>query len=314
MFNQTLTAVAGIVVGHTTSREHGTGCTAVLCPEGFTPGLAVPGFAPGSRETELMRPESLVDAVHGILLTGGSAFGLGAADGVVRYLRERGHGFVMPHANIPLVPAAVIYDLDGNTAPGVLPDAEMGYAAAAGASADAVGTGAVGAGAGARCGRMFMAGGPERTAPAGVGSWCAAYRGIQVGALAVVNPLGNIHDPDTGKFLTGARDADGRPHGPEEIHNALAGANLPSSNTVLVVVATNVPLNKAQTSRLARMAAAGVPRAIRPAHLVYDGDIVFALASKHPLPSDAGPWTENLLGALGAEAVAKAITTVVTFG
>ncbi len=205
MINQTLTAVAGILVGHATSREHGTGCTAVLCPEGFTPGLAVPGFAPGSRETELMRPESLVDAVHGILLTGGSAFGLGAADGVVRYLRERGHGFVMPHASIPIVPAAVIYDLDGNTAPGVLPNAAMGYAAAAGASADPVEIGDIGAGTGARCGRMFMAGGPERTAPAGVGSWCVAYRGIRVGVLAVVNPLGNIHDPDTGEFLAGAR-------------------------------------------------------------------------------------------------------------
>ncbi len=314
MVNQTLTAIAGIFVGHATSREHGTGCTAVLCPEGFTPGLAVPGFAPGSRETELMRPESLVDVVHGILLTGGSAFGLGAADGVVRRLRERGHGFVMPHASIPLVPAAVIYDLDGNTAPGVLPDAAMGYAAAAGVSADPVETGAVGAGTGARCGRMFMAGGPEHTAPAGVGSWCMAYRGVLVGALAVVNPLGNIHDPDTGEFLAGARDADGRPRGPEEIHNALAGEDSPPSNTVLVVVATNVPLDKAQTSRLARMAAAGVPRAIRPAHLVYDGDIVFALSSKYPLPNGAGPWTENLLGALGAEAVAKAITTAVTFG
>ncbi len=314
MINQTPTAIAGIVVGHATSRENGTGCTVLLCPEGFTPGLAVPGFAPGSRETELMRPESLVGVVHGILLTGGSAFGLGAADGVVRYLQERGHGFVMPHANIPIVPAAVIYDLDGNAAPGVLPDAAMGYAAAAGASADPVERGAVGAGTGARCGRMFMAGGRDCSAQAGVGAWCMECRGVQVGALVVVKPWGNIHDPETGEFLAGARDTHGRPHGPEEIHAALAGEDLPPSNTGLVIVATNVPLDKVQTSRLARMAAAGIPRAIRPAHLVYDGDIVFALASKRPLPRDAGPWTENLLGALGAEAVGKAITTAVTAG
>lgn len=130
MSNTTLTAINGLLAGHATDDRNHTGCTAILCPQGFTPGIAVPGFAPGCRETELMRPESQVDTVHGLLLAGGSAFGLAAADGVMRFLREQGHGFAMPHGVIPIVPGAVIYDLDMNARPGVLPDADMGYAAA----------------------------------------------------------------------------------------------------------------------------------------------------------------------------------------
>ena len=130
MSNTTLTAIDGLLAGHATDDRNHTGCTAILCPQGFTPGIAVPGFAPGCRETELMRPESQVDTVHGLLLAGGSAFGLAAADGVMRFLREQGHGFAMPHGVIPIVPGAVIYDLDMNARPGVLPDAAMGYAAA----------------------------------------------------------------------------------------------------------------------------------------------------------------------------------------
>ena len=135
MSNTTLTAIDGLLAGHATDDRNHTGCTAILCPQGFTPGIAVPGFAPGCRETELMRPESQVDTVHGLLLAGGSAFGLAAADGVMRFLREQGHGFAMPHGVIPIVPGAVIYDLDMNARPGVLPDADMGYAAARAASA-----------------------------------------------------------------------------------------------------------------------------------------------------------------------------------
>ena len=135
MSNTTLTAIDGLLAGHATDDRNHTGCTAILCPQGFTPGIAVPGFAPGCRETELMRPESQVDTVHGLLLAGGSAFGLAAADGVMRFLREQGHGFAMPHGVIPIVPGAVIYDLDMNARPGVLPHADMGYAAARAASA-----------------------------------------------------------------------------------------------------------------------------------------------------------------------------------
>ena len=313
MPNQTLTAVPGILVGHATDAAKGTGCTAVLCPKGCTPGLYVPGFAPGSRETELLRPESTVDAVHGILLSGGSAFGLAAAEGVVRFLRERGHGFTMPHGVIPLVPGAVIYDLDGNRAPGVLPDAAMGYAAASAADSAPVPRGGVGAGTGARCGRMFaMGNGPDRSEKSGLGSAIAQYKGLMAAALVVVNALGNVHDPDTGRFLAGGRDRAGAPLPPEAVLTALAGEEFPSTNTVLAVVATNAPLDKVQCSRFTRMAGAGIARSLRPAHLLYDGDIVFGLASRHPLPRDTAPWTESLIGALGAEAVARATADAVS--
>ena len=263
-----------------------------------------------------MRPETSVDQIHGLLLSGGSSFGLAAADGVVRYLREQGYGYRMPHGVIPLVPAGVIYDLDQNRQPGVLPDASMGYRAAQAASSDPVAMGRVGAGVGARCGRMF--GGAvaayDATAPGGTGSALVERQGIQVAALAVVNTLGNIHHPETHAFLAGGRDALGEPFSAEAMYTALAGETLPTQNTILTVVATNVPLNKLQTTRLARMAASGLARVIYPAHMAFDGDIVFALASKAPLVSGSGAWTESLLGAMGAEAVAAAVVQGVLHG
>ncbi len=312
MENTTLTAIPGILAGHATDAENRTGCTAVLCAEGFTPGVHVPGFAPGCRETELMRPEATVDAVHGILLSGGSAFGLAAADGVVRFLRENGHGIVMPHGTIPLVPGAVIYDLDMNGRPGFLPDADMGYAAAASASNAPLAQGSVGAGTGARCGRMF-AGAGGQTAKSGLGSALETFRDIRVASLVVVNALGNVHDPETGAFLAGGRDGSGRPLTGEAVTAALAGGSPPESNTVLAVVAANVPLDKMRTNRLARMASSGIARAVVPAHLTYDGDIVFALA---PRPGSAPPsaiWTENLLGVLASNAVTRAAANAVRF-
>ena len=314
MGNRTITGIAGLLAGHATDRENRTGCTAVICPEGFTPGVALFGFAPGSRETELLRPESTVDTVHGLLFAGGSAFGLAAADGVVRFLREQGAGLAMPHAAIPLVPGAVIYDLDMNRKAGSLPDADMGYAAAMAASDAPLAEGAVGAGTGARCGRLFsMDNGPDRTEKSGLGGALLEWRGIRVAALAVVNSLGNVHDPASGVFLAGGRDSEGRPLGREAMLAALAGENLPRSNTVLTVIATNAPLDKVRATRLARMAGIGLARGIRPAHLAYDGDLVFALASKRPLPAEAGNWTDSLLGTLGAEAVAQAVVRAATW-
>ncbi len=210
MKNDTLTAIDGLLAGHATDAANHTGCTAILCPEGFTPGIAVPGFAPGCRETELMRPESLVDRVHGLVLAGGSAFGLAAADGVVRFLREQGTGFVMPHGIVPIVGGAVIYDLDMNGRAGLLPDAAMGYAAAEAASTAPVAQGSVGAGAGARCGRLFFARGEKATQKCGLGSAVERYDGILVAALTVVNALGNIHDPRTGAFLAGGAERTAR--------------------------------------------------------------------------------------------------------
>lgn len=311
MENRTITALPGLAAGHATDAAHRTGCTAVLCPEGWTPGVFMPGFAPGSRETDLLRPESITDRVHGILLAGGSAFGLAAADGVMRFLHEQGHGFVMPHGRIPLVSAAVVYDLDMNKRPGFLPDAAMGYAAAENAGSGPLEQGSVGAGTGARCGRLYQLAGNDCSAKSGLGSALVERRGILAGALVVVNALGNVHDPDSGEFLAGGRDERGRPLPREAMLAALAGDSAPKGNTVLAVVAVNVPLDKAQTSRLARMAAAGLARAIVPAHLVYDGDIVFALAAKQAPPAGAGPWTESLLGVMGAEALARAAANAV---
>lgn len=311
MTNTTLTAIPGLLAGHATDDRNHTGCTAILCPQGFTPGIAVPGFAPGCRETELMRPESQVDTVHGLLLAGGSAFGLAAADGVMRFLREQGHGFAMPHGVIPIVPGAVIYDLDMNARPGVLPDAAMGYTAARAASAAPLAEGAVGAACGARCGRLFClcqddAGKPLNLSDkSGLGSLCLEREGIQVAALVVLNALGNVYDGQ-GRFLAGGRFPDGTPVPHAQALEALAG-KVPTGNTVLTVVATNVPLDKTQCSRLARMAATGLARHIIPAHMLFDGDIVFTLASKQPLPEGHGPWNELLLGALAADAVAGAV-------
>ena len=248
MSNTTLTAIDGLLAGHATDERNHTGCTAILCPQGFTPGIAVPGFAPGCRETELMRPESQVDTVHGLLLAGGSAFGLAAADGVMRFLREQGHGFAMPHGVIPIVPGAVIYDLDMNVRPGVLPDAAMGYAAARAASAAPLAEGAVGAACGARCGRLFClcqdaAGKPlDLSDKSGLGTLCLERQGIRVAALVVLNALGNIYDAQ-GNFLAGGRFPDGRPVPHAQALEALAG-QVPTGNTVLTVVATNVPLDK----------------------------------------------------------------------
>ncbi len=311
MTNTTLTAIDGLLAGHATDERNHTGCTAILCPQGFTPGIAVPGFAPGCRETELMRPEARWTPCTACCWPGQSAFGLAAADGVMRFLREQGHGFAMPHGVIPIVPGAVIYDLDMNARPGVLPDAAMGYAAARAASAAPLAEGAVGAACGARCGRLFClcrdaAGRPlDLSDKSGLGSLCLERQGIRVAALVVLNALGNVYDAQ-GRFLAGGRYADGTPVPHDRALDALAG-DVPTGNTVLTVVATNVPLDKTRCSRLARMAATGLARHIVPAHMLFDGDIVFALASKQPLPDGHGPWNELLLGALAADAVAGAV-------
>jgi L-aminopeptidase/D-esterase-like protein len=301
-----LTDVEGILVGHATDAEHGTGCTAVLCSGGFTPGVCIPGFAPGTRDLELMRPENTVSEVHGVYLGGGSAFGLAGAEGVVRFLVEREAGLTMPDARIPLVPGAVIYDLDSNRAPGRLPDAAMGYQAAKNASTAPVTGGRIGVGAGALCGRLFsLLSGWDAMSPGGLGSAGARIGNVVVAALAVVNCLGRVYDPDSGAWLAGGVDSQGRPL-PEQIALQLMSGSVPSGNTTLVVVATNGVLDKIASNRVARMATAGMARAIRPAHLTMDGDVLFTLSRK------TGPAAnENLIGTLAADAVGRAIATAV---
>jgi L-aminopeptidase/D-esterase-like protein len=307
----TLTDVPGIEVGHAQDEEALTGCTVILCRHGAVAGVDQRGGAPGTRETDLLKPVNFVEHVHAVLLTGGSAFGLEAAGGVVRYLEERGIGFNVGVARVPIVPAAVIFDLALGRADR-RPDATMGYRAAAAASRQPVAEGNVGAGCGASVGKIL---GMKQAMKAGVGS--AAVRlsgGIVVGALMVVNAFGDVIDPRTGRIVAGARSTRfgpvqvGEPGGfvdTLELMKTGLGRTLlqfvTRSNTVIGVVATNARLSKAEATRMAQMAQDGVARAIRPAHTMLDGDTLFAL-------STGNKRTDlSVLGAVAAEVVAEAI-------
>jgi L-aminopeptidase/D-esterase-like protein len=239
-----------------------------------------------------------VEQVHGVLLTGGSAFGLDAAGGVMRYLEERGIGFDVGVARVPIVPAAVIFDLAIGRAD-VRPDAAMAYQACLSATTDPVTEGSIGAGMGATVGKIL--GMPQAT-KAGVGSACVELiDGLFVGAIAVVNALGEVIDPQTGAILAGARAEDGFAPTLQVMQNFLALTSAPTGNTVVGVVATNAKLSKEEANKVAQMAHDGLARAVRPAHTMYDGDTIFAL-STGALTTDV-----NLIGAFAAEVFAEAI-------
>ncbi len=299
--NQTLTAIDGIKVGHATDVTARTGCTVILCPAGAIAGVDVRGAAPGTRETEALRPGRLVQKAHAVLLTGGSAFGLDAASGVVQYLEEQNIGFPAGPVRVPIVPAAVIFDLGVGDAK-VRPDREMGYQACLNATDDPVAMGAVGAGTGATVGKA-----PGVTpSQGGVGSACKCLdsSGLIVAAIAVVNALGNVVHPETGEILAG-----GKENGDfVDITERLLDANLvPGTNTTIGVVATNAALSPAETTRVAEMAHDGMARAIRPSHTMFDGDTLFTLATGTHTGSSV-----NTIGILAAEVVAAAIVNAVT--
>jgi L-aminopeptidase/D-esterase-like protein len=299
-----ITDVAGIKVGHFTDSRRPTGCTVVLCEAGAVAGVDVRGGAPGTRETDLLDPVMSVQVVHGVVLAGGSAFGLDAASGVVRFLEERGVGFATGAGKVPIVPAAILYDL-GLGDPRVRPDAAAGHSAAASAAA-AVVEGSVGAGAGATVGKAF---GSSRAMKGGLGT--ASLRtpaGLVVGALVAVNAIGDVRDPETGRLLAGARTLDGRSL--EGTMRALREGRVPAAprageSTSIGVVATNARLDKAQATKVAQMAHDGLARAVEPAHTPWDGDTLFALAT--------GEVSADLtaVGALAAAAVAQAIVRAV---
>lgn len=271
-----ITDVPGILVGHATNPAALTGCTVVLCPEGAVGGVDVRGSAPGTRETDLLRPGNLVEQVHGVLLTGGSAFGLDAAAGVVRYLNERGYGFPAGPVKVPLVPAAVVFDLQMGEP--VWPDALMGYEACTRARAGAVAEGSIGAGTGATVGKVL---GVRRATRGGIGSASLSLpRGVVVGAIAVVNAFGDVVDPATGGIVAGARRPSGAGYLNTPLHLQSGGtsAGFAGTNTTLVVVATNAALTREQTNKLAQNAQNGVAQTIRPAHTMLDGDTAFALS------------------------------------
>jgi L-aminopeptidase/D-esterase-like protein len=299
-----LTAVAGLEVGHHTLAERPTGCTVVLARGGAVAGVDVRGGAPGTRETDLLDPSNTVQKVHAVVLSGGSAFGLDAAAGVVRYLEEQGIGFDVGVAKVPIVPAAVLFDLSVGGMPHVRPTAESGYRAALAASGGPVAEGNVGAGAGATVGKIA---GLARAMRGGLGSASiAASDGLVVAALVAVNAVGDVLDPATGRLVAGARTDDGR---------ALADARTllrtggfqplarPGENTTIGVVATNAALDKARARKLAQMAHDGFARTIVPAHTPLDGDTIFALATG----SRAGAPDLMRIGALAAEVMAEAV-------
>lgn len=301
----TVTAVPGIRVGHATDLDGLTGCTVVLCEEAAVGGVDQRGGAPGTRETDLLRPLHLVDKVNAVVLSGGSAFGLAVADGVVRYLEEQNVGFDAGVARIPIVPAAILFDLDLGS-PEARPDAAMGYAACEAASDGPVAEGNVGAGTGATVGRIL---GPQRGMKGGLGSAAVSLGDrLVIGAVVAVNAFGDIVDPDNGRILAGARG----PESDEPIDTLAAMERLsrsapsPSgSSTVIGVVACNARLTKEETNKVAQMAQDGIARAVRPAHTMFDGDTLFALAT------GGEPADVNLVGAYAAEVVADAIVRAV---
>jgi len=302
-----ITAIPGLRVGHWTNRRAASGCTVVLCEGGAVAAVDVRGGAPGTRETDLLRPGNLVERVHAVLLSGGSAFGLDAAGGVMRYLEEQGVGFPTPGGPVPIVVAAVLYDLSVGRS-NVRPDAAAGYAACRAAKGGRISQGSVGAGSGASVGKAL---GMERALKGGIGTACERAAGdIIVGALVAVNCFGEIVDPDSGRILAGPRDEKGGFLSTLDIlrgrpPSALSGG---FTNSTIGVVATNARLNRDQAYRLAMMAHDGLSRAVRPAHTPVDGDVFFALATA-VTETPVDPIT---LGALAARAVERAIVRAVT--
>ena len=304
--NNALTDIPGIQVGHWTNLEAATGCTVILCPQGAVAGVDVRGGAPGTRETDLLDPVCMVQQVQAICLAGGSAYGLAAADGVMRWLEKQGHGFDVRVARVPIVPAAVIFDLAMGNAH-VRPDAAAGYAACIAASDGPGAEGNVGAGTGATVGKLL---GYQWATKGGLGTASRIYaNGMIIAALAVVNAAGDVVDGENGQIVAGARRADGT--GFANIMRRLSAAGEIETeqwgrrNTTLGVVATNVALTKAGATKVAQLAQNGLARAIRPVHTLIDGDVVFAL-SLGEAQGDPG-----IVGALAGDLLGEAIVRAV---
>jgi L-aminopeptidase/D-esterase-like protein len=304
--SSSITDVAGISVGHFTDARRPTGCSVVLTPGGAVAGVDVRGAAPGTRETDLLAPHNTVEQVHGVLLAGGSAWGLDAAGGVMRWLDEQGIGLVVGPARVPIVPGAVLFDLPlGDQR--IRPDAAAGYAACQAASRAAPAEGNVGAGAGAVVGKIF---GYQRAMKGGIGSASITVDGITVGALIACNAVGDVVDPETGQVIAGARTADGTAL--LDARRALLRGELPKpilagSNTTIGVIATDAVLSKLQAARLATVGHDGLARSINPVHTLSDGDALFALAT------GASGRTLGMmtLAAMAAEACALAVVRAV---
>lgn len=301
-----ITDVAGIKVGHFTDTRKPTGCTVILTEEGAVAGVDVRGAAPGTRETDLLNPINSVQQVHAIMLSGGSAFGLDTATGAMRYLEERGIGVKVGAARVPIVPAAILFDLGVGDSK-IRPDADSGYKACKAASASEPAEGNVGAGAGATVGKLF---GMSRAMKSGIGTFSIRLEGITVAAIVAVNAVGDVFDPASGKVIAGARSKDGKSLA-NTMSALLRGEPFPpllaGAATTIGVVATDVALTKVQASKVAQMAHDGLARTINPVHTAYDGDTIFALATG----KSSKQANVTLIGALAAEAMAQAVLRAV---
>ena len=277
MQSMNLTDIPGIRLGNAQNLTAATGCTVILCPAGATAGVDVRGGAPGTRETDLLKPENLVEKIHGLVLAGGSAFGLDAAGGVMRYLEENDFGFDVGVARVPIVPAAVLFDLPCGDAR-VRPDQAMGYQACVNSKREDFLLGSVGAGTGATVGKVF---GMERAMKGGLGAHCVKVGNLIVAAVVAVNCLGDVIDPVTGRIVAGAVQMDpfrfldsetGMLQQCEQTGNRFAG------NTTIGAIITNANLSKAQATKVSSMSHDGYARTMRPAHTLLDGDTIFTLS------------------------------------
>jgi L-aminopeptidase/D-esterase-like protein len=306
-----LTAVEGLKVGHFTLTERPTGCTVVLAADGTVGGVDVRGGAPGTRETDLLNPVNNVQIVNAIVLSGGSAYGLDSASGVMRYLDEHNIGYPVAGTVVPIVPAAILMDLGFGGQPKIRPTADCGYKAAQAATDSAVTEGNVGAGAGATIGKT---GGPGRSMKAGIGSAAIVLpNGLVVAAIVAVNAVGDVINPATGQVIAGVRTADGK--GLADARKLLRSGGMfrqapprAGENTTIGIVATNAKLTKVQAQKMAQMAHDGYGRAISPVHTPGDGDTIFSLATG----KFSGEVNYGLIGMLAAEAMADAIVRAAT--
>lgn len=306
--NDTLTAIEDLCVGQAQLSEAPSGCTVILMPQGVVAGVDVRGGAPGTYGTDTLNPLNLVDRIHGLFFTGGSAFGLSIGDGVRNYLKTQGVGFDSGHGLIPIVCGAVVFDLGINRS-GRYPDAGLAMQACENASSDPVVEGCVGAGTGATVGKLY---GIERAMKGGLGSACIhAPTGLQVAALMVVNAFGDVMDPAHGRPLVGCRasaDSLCLVNADRELHRLQTLRGFPDGqNTVVGVVATNARLNKTQLTKVAQMAHDGLARAVAPAHTLYDGDTIFALSC-----GSLEAVEVTIIGALAAQVTTQAILRAVT--
>ena len=299
-----LTDIQGIKVGNAQNLKAATGCTVIICEKGATAGVDVRGGAPGTRETDLLNPVNLVQQIHAVMLSGGSAFGLDAASGAMQYLEENGVGFDVQVTKVPIVCSAVLFDLTCGDYK-IRPDKKMGYEACENATNKECPEGCIGAGTGATIGKIL---GKDHTMKSGLGTYSVQVGDLMVGAIVAVNCLGDVYDTDEGKLIGGVLDNEKQGLGCTEdimLSEYSMKKNLFSGNTTIGVLVTNANLNKCETNKLASMTHNGYGRAMRPAHSMYDGDTIFAMATGN-VEADL-----NVVGFLAASVMEKAIVSAV---